>query len=81
VVTSSDDTRILQPMRRGLVPRWWSKPLKELMRLSTFNARVETLTTKPFFREACVIPASGYYEWQDTSDGKQPHYFTGSMVR
>jgi putative SOS response-associated peptidase YedK len=35
VVTSSDDTRILQPMRWGLVPRWWSKPLKELMRLST----------------------------------------------
>jgi len=81
VVTSSDDTRILQPMRWGLVPRWWSKPLKELMRLSTFNARVETVTTKPFFREAfkrtrCIIPASGYYEWQDTPDGKQPHYFT-----
>ena len=58
------------------------QPLKELMRLSTFNARVETVTTKPFFREAfkrtrCVIPASGYYEWQDTSDGKQPHDFTG----
>jgi putative SOS response-associated peptidase YedK len=50
------------------------------MRLSTFNARVETVTTKPFFREAfkrtrCIIPASGYYEWQDTPDGKQPHYF------
>jgi putative SOS response-associated peptidase YedK len=23
-----------------------------------------------------VIPASGYYEWLDTPDGKQPHYFT-----
>jgi putative SOS response-associated peptidase YedK len=81
VVTSVQDTRILQPMRWGLIPRWWSKPLKDLMRLSTFNARVETVTTKPFFREAfkrtrCIIPASGYYEWQDTPDGKQPHYFT-----
>ena len=51
------------------------------MRLPTFNARVETVTTKPFFREAfkrtrCIIPASGYYEWQATPDGKQPHYFT-----
>ena len=73
VVTSSDDTRILQPMRWGLVPRWWSKPLKELMRLSTFNARVETVTTKPFFREAfkrtrCVIPASGYYGQDDDKE-------------
>jgi putative SOS response-associated peptidase YedK len=33
-------------MRWGLVPFWWSKPLKEL-RLATFNARVETVTTKP----------------------------------
>jgi putative SOS response-associated peptidase YedK len=81
VVTSLQDTRILQPMRWGLIPSWWSKPLKELMRLSTFNARVETVTTKQFFREAfkrsrCIIPASGHYEWQDTPSGKQPHYFT-----
>ena len=51
------------------------------MRLSTFNPRVETVTTKPFFREAfkrtrCLISASGYYEGQDTLEGKQPHYFT-----
>jgi hypothetical protein len=41
-----------------------------LMRLSTFSARVETVTTKPFVREAfkrtrCLVPASGYQEWQD----------------
>jgi putative SOS response-associated peptidase YedK len=24
----------------------------------------------------CLIPASGYYEWQDTPSGKQPWYFT-----
>jgi putative SOS response-associated peptidase YedK len=80
VVTSLQDTRILEPMRWGLIPRWRSKPLKDLMG-STFNARVETVTTKPFFPEAfkrtrCIIPASGYYEWQDTPVGKQPHYFT-----
>src|SRR5437879_2043250 len=67
-------------MRWGLVPYWWSKPLKEL-RLATFNARVETVTTKPFFREPfkkkrCLMPVSGYYEWQDTPEGKQPWYFT-----
>ncbi len=67
-------------MRWGLVPRWWSKPLKEI-KLATFNARAETVTTKPFFRHAfkrtrCLIPVSGYYEWQDTPSGKQPWYFT-----
>jgi putative SOS response-associated peptidase YedK len=74
-------------MRWGLVPGWWNKPLKEL-KLATFNARVETVATKPFFRSAfkrtrCLIPASGYYEWQDTPNGKQPYYFTrrdGSVV-
>jgi len=24
----------------------------------------------------CLIPASGYYEWQTAPDGKQPHYVT-----
>jgi putative SOS response-associated peptidase YedK len=48
----------------------WSKPLKE-MKLATFNARAETVATKPMFRSAfkrnrCLIPVSSYYEWQDT---------------
>jgi putative SOS response-associated peptidase YedK len=49
--------------------------------LSTFNARAETVATKPMFRSAfkrnrCITPASGYYEWQTAPDGKQPYYFT-----
>ncbi len=74
------DKRGVVPMRWGLVPSWWSKPLKE-MRMATFNARAETVAEKPMFRDAfkkrrCLIPASGYYEWQDTPSGKQPYYFT-----
>lgn len=80
VVAPQDGRRELFQMRWGLVPFWWSKPLKEL-RLATFNARVETVETKPFFREPfkqrrCLLPLSGYYEWQDTPTGKQPWYFT-----
>jgi putative SOS response-associated peptidase YedK len=72
--------RQLAPMRWG--PRWWSKPLKEF-RMATFNARAETVETKPVFRDAfkrtgCFIPVSGYYEWQTTPDGKQPWYFTAA---
>jgi putative SOS response-associated peptidase YedK len=79
-VVSSEGKRALVPMRWGLIPGWWSKPLKE-MRLATFNARAETVATKPMFRDAfesnrCLIPASGYYEWHDGPGGKQPYYFT-----
>jgi putative SOS response-associated peptidase YedK len=38
VVTADEDKRELTPMRWRLVPRWWSKLLKEL-RVATFNAR------------------------------------------
>jgi putative SOS response-associated peptidase YedK len=70
----------LIPMRWGLIPSWWSKPLKEF-KLATFNARAETVAEKPMFRDSfkkrrCLIPASGYYEWKDTPEGKQPYYFT-----
>jgi putative SOS response-associated peptidase YedK len=80
IVVANDGRRELQTVRWGLIPFWWSKPVKEL-RLATFNARVETVTTKPFFREPfkskrCLMPMSGYYEWQDTPHGKQPWYFT-----
>ena len=72
--------RELVPMRWGLIPRWWSKTIKEA-KMATFNARAETIETKPFFRDAfkrtrCLIPLSGYYEWQDAPGGKQPWYFT-----
>ncbi len=83
-IVSRDGKRWLEQMRWGLVPSWWSKPLKEL-KLATFNARVETVTTKPFFRgpfkrTRCLIPVSGYYEWQDTPGGKQPWYSQRAMV-
>jgi hypothetical protein len=69
-------------MRWGLVPGWWKKSLKEVP--ATFNARAETVAAKPMFRSAfkarrCIIPASGYYEWQDTPGGKQPWYFTSGL--
>ena len=79
-VIERDNKRVLEQMRWGLVPSWWNKPLKEL-RLATFNARAETVAEKPFFRSAfkhtrCLIPASGYYEWQTVGKEKQPYYFT-----
>ena len=80
VVIRGEGPRALVPMRWGLIPGWWKKPLKE-MRLATFNARAETVAEKPMFRDSfkrrrCLMPASGYYEWKTTPEGKQPYYFT-----
>lgn len=79
-IVETDGKRAIVSMRWGLIPNWWHKPLKE-MKLATFNARAESVATKPMFRDAfksrrCLIPASGYYEWKDTPEGKQPYYFT-----
>jgi len=66
-------------MRWGLVPIW-SKPGDKLPVM--INARAETVSSKPAFRDAfrrrrCIVPASGYYEWQKLLGGaKQPFYIT-----
>lgn len=60
----------------GLVPHW----LKPGSTYKAINARAETLTKKPFFRDAyrkrrCLIPANGFYEWKKINRYKQPYYF------
>ena len=47
---------------------------------AAYNARAETVHKLPLFREAfakrrCLIPATGFYEWQQHDDGKQPYRF------
>jgi len=60
----------------GLVP-FWSKDAK--ISHSLFNARAESVAEKPSFRTAfrqrrCLIPATGFYEWQTTDSGKQAYH-------
>jgi putative SOS response-associated peptidase YedK len=79
VVIERGGKRDLVPMPWGLIPNWWKKSTKEIPAI--FNARAETVATKPIFRDAfkrsrCLIPASGYYEWLPTPTGKQPYYYT-----
>jgi putative SOS response-associated peptidase YedK len=62
--------------RWGLIPGW-SKEFES--KYSTFNARIESVSGKPLFRNAwkekrsCIIPVGGYYEWKQESQGKQPY--------
>jgi putative SOS response-associated peptidase YedK len=81
VVVDRGQGREILSMRWGLVPAWWTKPLKAMP--ATFNARAETVASKPMFRDAfrkrrCIIPASGFFEWTDSAGGKQPHYFSAA---
>jgi putative SOS response-associated peptidase YedK len=74
VVIFGDGKRTLVPMRWGLIPGRWQKSVNE-MRLATFNARAKTIAEKPMFRYSfnrrrCLMPVSGYYEWESTPDGK-----------
>jgi len=64
-------------MRWGLIPSWAKGPSTAA---SMINARAETASTKPAFRDAlkfrrCLIPADGFYEWVRTGKTKQPHCF------
>lgn len=68
--------RQVTAMTWGLVPRWAREPSA---RYSTINARAETVAAKPTYRGPlrqgrCLVPASGFYEWQGSGKSKQPYY-------
>jgi putative SOS response-associated peptidase YedK len=76
VLSREPDERRLKVLRWGLVPFWAKDPA---IGNRMINARMETVTEKPAFRQAfakrrCLLPADGYYEWypteQKTKSGK-----------
>ena len=72
-IRSEDGRRVPETMRFGLIPRW-AKDAK--MAFSTFNARAESVTEKPAFRDAwrmgrrCLVATDGFYEWRKSD--RQP---------
>jgi putative SOS response-associated peptidase YedK len=78
VVTSDGGARRLRAMRWGFIPSWYRAPNDGPL---IINARADTVAVKPAFREAirarrCIVPASGFYEWQEVGGKKLPWYFT-----
>ncbi len=68
--------REIRLLQWGLIPSW-AKDAKIGNRL--INARAETLSVKPSFRNAfkqrrCLVPADGFFEWKRTGSGKVPHF-------
>jgi putative SOS response-associated peptidase YedK len=75
-VRVADRHREMVLLRWGLIPSW-AKETRVGYRM--INARAETVADKPAYRAAfrrrrCLIPADGFYEWQQTATGKQPWY-------
>ena len=73
VIVQQDGIRKLETRQWGLIP-FWSKTPKPMI-----NARSETASEKPAFRQAfkkrrCLIPASGFFEWAKEDGGKQPYF-------
>ena len=85
VYETREGERIAETMRWGLLPHW---ARDERLAHKLNNARAEGLFEKPSFRQAarrrrCLLPASGFYEWQATPAGKQPWYISardGSLL-
>ncbi len=68
---------VLGRYRWGLVPSWADDPS---IGSRLFNARAETVATKPSFRSAfrsrrAAVVADGFMEWQAGPGGRQPYFF------
>jgi putative SOS response-associated peptidase YedK len=76
-VRATDKGQEAALLRWGLIPSW-SRDAAIGNKL--LNARAETVAEKPSFRSAfkkrrCVLPASGFYEWQKQGIGRKQPYF------
>ena len=78
-VCSSEPSEI-RLLKWGLIPSW-TKNIDQanIIRYKTFNARSESIDTKPSFSSAfaakrCIIPVKGFFEWQHVGNEKIPWY-------
>jgi len=71
-----DGQNHLDLLHWGLIPSWAQE---KSIGSRLINARSETVTDKPSFRQAiryrrCLVPSSGFYEWKQEGEAKQPWY-------
>jgi putative SOS response-associated peptidase YedK len=75
VVVQRDERRAIVVYGWGLVPHWAEGPGVGGAR--AINARAETLTRSPLFRESlvrrrCLVPVDAFYEWRREGSVRQP---------
>ena len=76
IMVQDKGSNIVREMRWGLIPGW-SK--NELHGSKMINARLETVTTKPSFKNLitqnrCIVLSNGYYEWKHNGNVKVPFF-------
>jgi putative SOS response-associated peptidase YedK len=83
VRVSSKGGRELIPVRWGLIPAWAKDPRTLPLMI---NARAEGISEKPAYQwpfkyRRCLVPASGFYEWQKHGHGpKRPYLASAGPV-
>jgi putative SOS response-associated peptidase YedK len=78
VIVNRGDKPTLEIMKWGFVPKG-AKDTNSVFRYKTFNAKSEGIFSKSSYSEAirhsrCLVPANGFYEWQQSASGKKPYY-------
>jgi putative SOS response-associated peptidase YedK len=58
----------------GLIPHWAKD---DKLKFTTINARVEGIESKPVYRkpfrtQRCLVPATGFFEWDKSEKPSQP---------
>ena len=76
-IAEHEGVRQLGSFRWGLIPHW-AKDRKGPLNI---NARSESVATTPTFRDSfrrkrCILPATGFFEWEPKDRGRLPHYIT-----
>ena len=76
-IAEHEGVRQLGSFRWGLIPHW-AKDRKGPLNI---NARSESVATTPAFRDSfrrkrCILPATGFFEWEPKDSGRLPHYIT-----
>jgi len=76
IVLGAKGRRRLMAGLWSLMPPW-AEALEHVNKVSTFNAKAETLLQRPSFRNAflkrrCLVPAEAFYEWVGPKGKKQP---------
>ncbi|MDH5717636.1 MAG: SOS response-associated peptidase [Spirochaetia bacterium] len=84
IIENDDNTKIIKKARFGFIPSWWAHSKETFTKpplSGTFNARDDKIFQSGYWKKSiqhhrCLLPASGFYEWEKTStNAKIPYYF------